>query len=197
MMSLLKIVYLLLKSIMLNLLLTLKIKERNLKEQLEMEQKNQKKPKKKNHIEKPTLKQLEKIKVSKGREKKEKWPFPVEKEDFSTGPLTEEPEQGKINSFELEEICGNLWVVLYQLGGVLKKGFEPLTDNEKNLLSLPSARIAVKYHVQDYMKDEFLLLGILGISISKRLIVKKKDDKDNNREKGEGKDYANSKSDPR
>lgn len=105
-------------------------------------------------------------------------------------------EGARIDSLELEEICGNLWVVLYQLGGILKKGFEPLTDNVKKLLEPPTARIAVKHHFETYMKDEFLLLGILGIDISRRLMVKKKDDKDNNREKGKGKDDLNSQPSP-
>lgn len=140
----------------------------------------------KNKGEKPTPEQLKKVKKSPKPEKKEKWRYPIEpeeKEDFSTGsPIqgtkTEEKEAEEEDSLYLEEICGNLWAVLYQLGGILKKGFEPLTEDTKNLLAPPSARIALKYHVETYMKDEFLLLGILGIDISRRLIVKKKEDKD-------------------
>jgi len=105
---------------------------------------------------------------------------------MSSEPEEEEKEPGQITAIELEEICGNLWVVLYQLGGILKKGFEPLTDNERKLYSPVSARLAIKYHVQDYMKDEFLLAGLLGISLSKRLIVRKKDDDNNSREKKKG-----------
>ena len=107
----------------------------------------------------------------------------------------EENQKERIDSLELEGICGNLWVLLYQLGGVLKKGFEPLTNDVKNLLSPPTARCAIKHHVQDYMKDEFFILGILGIDVSRRLMVKKKDDKDDNREKGKGKDNADSQPD--
>jgi len=121
-------------------------------------------------------------KLDKGTEKKPKFSelLPPEEKDLpSTESLDESSPLGsedeRITSIELEEICGNLWVVLYQLGGVLKKGFEPLTDNVKKLLSPPTARCAVRYHVQDYMKDEFLILGILGIDISKRLMVKKDD----------------------
>ena len=128
----------------------------------------------KNHQEKPTPEQLKKLKKSPAREKKPPYPYPIEeKEDISTGSQTEENEKEEKHSLDLEEICGNLWVVLYQLGGVLRKGFEPLTDNVKNLLAPPSARCAVKYHVESYMKDEFLILGILGIDISKRLMAKK------------------------
>ena len=95
-----------------------------------------------------------------------------------TGSQTEENQKEKIDSFELEEICGNLWVVLYQLGGILKKGFEPLTNDTKNLLSPPSARIAKKIHIENYLSDEVLILGILGIDISKRLIKKKPKEKE-------------------
>lgn len=137
----------------------------------------------KNQPEKPTPEQLEKLKKKPTPEKKPPWKFPLEniREDTSTGSQTEEKTEEKTeetDSLELEEICGNLWFVLYQLGGILKKGFEPLTDDVKNLLAPPSARMAVKYHVQDYMKDEFLLLGILGIDISKRLIRKKPKEKE-------------------
>lgn len=132
----------------------------------------------KNQPEKPTPEQLKKLKKKPTPEKKPPFPFLVEeKEDSSTGSQTEEKTE-ETDSLELEKICGNLWFVLYQLGGILKKGFEPLTDDVKNLLAPPSARMAVKYHVQDYMKDEFLLLGILGIDISKRLIKKKPKEKE-------------------
>lgn len=153
-----------------------------------------------NKTEKPTKEQLKKVKKSSTPEKKPQFPFPIEKEEktpeeSSTKSFPPGSEEGKLDSLELEEICGNLWVVLYQLGGILKKGFEPLTDDTKNLLSPPTARMAIRYHVQDYMKDEFLILGILGIDISKRLMVKKKDDKDDNRKKGQGKDDPQSQPD--
>lgn len=109
-------------------------------------------------------------------------------------PQEEEIESGQITSLELEEVCGNLWVVLYQLGGILKKGFEPLTDNEKKLYAPVTSRLAVKYHVADYMKDEFLLAGFLGISISKRLIVRKRDDDNNSGKKKNRKDHASEES---
>ena len=156
-----------------------------------MAQKN----KQKNQTEKPTPEQLKKVKQRPTKEKKPPWKYPIEPEEKKAEELSESPggkNEEKISSLELEKICGDLWVILYQLGGILKKGFEPLTDDVKKLISPPSARMAVKYHVQDYMKDEFLLLGILGIDISKRLMVKKKDDKNDNREKGKGKDNADS-----
>lgn len=185
-MSLLKILYLVLKSILLNCLLSLKLKTKNLKMELEM-------PTKKNNPEtkKEGSFQKEKTEFSpldKRTEKKPKFEelLPKPEGASSESPGGEE-ESGQITAIELEEVCGNLWVVLYQLGGILKKGFEPLTENEKKLYSPVSARLAVKYHVQDYMKDEFLLLGLFGISISKRLIVKKND----NNNSGEKKNREN------
>ena len=146
----------------------------------------------KNESEKPTPEQLKKVKKKPSLEKKPPFPFPPEEEKALTTSSKESSppgsEEEETDSQYLEEICGNLWYVLYQLGGILRKGFEPLTNNVRKLLEPPSARMAVKYHVETYMKDEFLLLGILGIDISKRLMVKKKDDKDDNREKGKGKD---------
>ena len=130
---------------------------------------------KKEQPEKPTPEQLKKLKKSPQQEKKPPYPFPIEeKEDSSIGSQTEEKEaEEEEGSLYLEEICGNLWVILYQLGGILKKGFEPLSNDTKKLLEPPSARLAKKYHAETLMKDEFLLLGILGIDISRRLMVKK------------------------
>lgn len=110
------------------------------------------------------------------REKLPPFPEPKPGEDISTGSPMEEAEE-KVGDYEvvdLEETCGNLWVVLYQLGGILKKGFEPLTPDVKNLLAPPTARLAKKYHVETYMKDELMLAGILGIDLSKRLLKKPK-----------------------
>jgi len=126
----------------------------------------------KNQPEKPTPEQLKKLKRKPTPEKKPPWKFPIEEEDSSTGSQTEEKAE-ETDSLELEEICGNLWVVLYQLGGILRKGFTPLTEGTKKLLSPPTARCAKKYHVESYMKDELLILGILGVDISARLIRKK------------------------
>jgi len=108
----------------------------------------------------------------------------------STEPPEEESVPGQITASELEFVCGNLWVVLYQLAGILKKGFEPLTENERKLYAPVTSRLAVKYHVADYMKDEYLLLGLMGISFSKRLIARKKDDVNHSGEKKKGKNHT-------
>lgn len=151
---------------------------------------------------KPTEKKTKFSKLDKGTERKP--PFkdllPPEEESPSieSSKQSSPPgstENGGVTSLELQEICGNLWVVLYQLGGVLKKGFEPITENTKKLLAPPTARCAVKYDVQSYMKDEFLILGILGVDISRRLL--KKDDGNNRGKKEKGKDDPGKKPDSR
>ena len=131
-----------------------------------------KQPEKKGTDEKKKLKE-EKTQFSdldKGTEKKPKFQELLPKEGespsghvTSTEPPEEESVPGQITASELEFVCGNLWVVLYQLAGILKKGFEPLTENERKLYAPVTSRLAVKYHVADYMKDEYLLLGLMGI----------------------------------
>ena len=62
----------------------------------------------------------------------------------------------------------------------MKPGVKPLTDTEKKLISKPMARVMLKYDVQKYAKDEFLLLGFLGFAVMKRVKDSKKveDEKD-------------------
>ena len=108
------------------------------------------------------------------------FPKPKPGEDISSGGLTEEggdESTDDIQPVDLEEICGDLWTCLYQLGGVLRKGFEPISASEKKLLSPVSARLAQKYHIESYMKDEVMLAGILGVSLSKRLLKKPEEEK--------------------
>ena len=111
--------------------------------------------------------------------------FPPEEGDISTGSPMEESEE-KISSPELEEICGNIMVVLFQIWGIIQKGIEPLKESEKKLISPSMARLAVKYHVDEVMNDEIMFLGILGFSVSKRVLEqKKKAKKDDSYDSGE------------
>ena len=129
--------------------------------------------------------QTEFSKLDKGTEKKPPFKELLPPEEKDEPSMKSSEESCPPGSIDLEEICGNLWVVLYQLGGILKKGFEPLTDPVKKLLAPPTARCAIKYDVQTYMKDEFLLLGILGVDISRRLMKKDDDHDRGKKEKGE------------
>jgi len=108
------------------------------------------------------------------------FPKPKPGEDISSGGAIDEVEEEAIDEIQpvdLEEICGNIWVCLYQLGGLLKKDFKPLSSTEKKLLAPPSARLAKKYKVEKAMNDEVMLLGILGVSITGRLIKTPKEEK--------------------
>jgi len=108
------------------------------------------------------------------REKLPPFPEPKPGEDISTGsPMEEDLPTEEIQPVDLEEICGNIWVCLYQLGGLIRKDFKPLSSTEKKLLAPPSARLAVKYHIETYMNDEIMLAGLLGVSITGRLITSK------------------------
>ena len=133
--------------------------------------------------EKPTKEQLKKVKKKSTPEKKEKWKFPIEEEeekDSSESPGgIGKPEETE--AIGLEEVCGNILFVAYQVWGIAQKGIEPLTEDTKNLASPPMARLARKYHLEDKMNDEIMLAGILGVDITKRIIVlnkkKKKEEK--------------------
>ena len=166
-----------------------------------MGQKNQKKPKEKNHIEEPTLKQREKVKMRKIPEKKEKWPFPIEKkekEDITTGSLTEEEvcdEEEIFTQESLEEICKVLAATTVAIWTVFDKEIEGLDEKEKDMVAPPMARCALKYKVQKWMNDELALALAVATIVSKRIIAKKKHDKDDNRQTGKGQDNADSQHD--
>ena len=116
----------------------------------------------------------------KAREKLPSFPEPKPGEDISSGGAIEEGGDAPVDDIQpvdLEKICGDIWVLLYKLGGVLKKDFEPLTPDVKKILSPVSARLAEKYHVESYMKDEVMLAGILGIDLTTRLMKKPKEEK--------------------
>jgi len=100
-----------------------------------------------------------------------------------------EAEPEVLTEFEIEEVCGDVIAIPFELWGIFKKGVEPLSEKEKKGLGKPFARLAIKYHVQDYMKDEFYFLFILGVAISKRVKVKK-DVSNHSGEKRKGEDES-------
>ena len=121
----------------------------------------------------------EKLELRKeARKKLPPFPEPKPGEDISSGsPMEEDLPSDDIQPVDLEEICGNIWVCLYQIGSLLKKDFEPLTPTVKKLLAPPYARLAKKYHVEKMMSDELMLAGILGVDITGRLLKKPKEEK--------------------
>ena len=171
------------------------MKEKNLREKLEV---NQKKPKEKTHIEEPTLKQREKVKIRKGQEKKADWPFVTEEEtkiqeDASSPPGGTPGEEEVFTQESLEEICKVLAATTVAIWTVFDKEIEGLDEKEKDLVAPPMARCAIKHQVQKWVKDELALALAIGTIVSKRIIAKKeKHDKDHNRKEGEGKDHVNS-----
>jgi len=200
----LKIVYLILKSILLNLLLNLKIKEKHLRRKLTMAKDsngkilNQKKPKSSQSPEQTT----EEIKDKDQEETKPKFqellskdqkdPAWIESSKKSSPPGSEEgiPEDANI-----EEVCADVIAIPFAIWHELNKNVEPLSEKEKRNISKPLAKVVAKYDLGKYMKEELVLVFYLGSAIYGRAKVKK-DDKDHNREKGTGEDEPDARINP-
>ena len=164
-----------------------------------MPQKNPKKAKEKNLNEKPTLEQREKVKMRKSREKKGPWPYETEpetkiKEEEQSSPLGGTPiEEEELFTVEsLEEICKILAATTVAIWTIFDKEIEGLDEKEKDMVAPPMARCAIKYKVQRWMTDELSLALAVGTIVSKRILGKKKNDKDIDRKAGKGKDNADS-----
>jgi hypothetical protein len=101
-------------------------------------------------------------------------------------------EQDKL---DLEEICGDIMALPFEVWAILKSGVKPLSDIEKKLIAKPLSRIIVKYDVTKFMKDEVLLCAFLGFSVLKRVKVTK-NVIDDSRKEGQGKNDLSQKPDP-
>ncbi|MBA7496242.1 hypothetical protein ES702_06841 [subsurface metagenome] len=144
------------------------------------------KPKEKSKELKFTAAEEEKGRKKEQKKKEEKLPpFPAEEtKDSIPGISKDEPEE-----IVLEEICRDIIAIPFEIWHLLRPGVEPLSEKEKDLISKPLSRVAQKYDVSRYMKDEFLLIAFLGFSVTRRLKIKKKikkDDSDDNRKEREG-----------
>lgn len=106
-----------------------------------------------------------------------------EAKDFSVSPGGE-PEQEPLTEVDVEEVCGDIIAVPFEIWGMVKKGVEPLSPKEQKLLGKPLSRLVVKYNVEQYMKDEFLFILLLGMVITKRVKAVKKDDNNDSGETG-------------
>lgn len=93
------------------------------------------------------------------------------------------------------EICKDIIAVPFEVWNKINPKVDPLSESEKKHISQPLARIAVKYDVAKYMKDEFLLVTFLGFAIYKRARIKK-DDKDDHRKEGQRKDEPDTRINP-
>ena len=152
----------------------------------------QKKPGKKDK-EKPELNQSKKelmtkpIKETSEEEIKPSFQELLRKKENS-GPTTSEPEIEPIEADEnIIEICKDLLGMGFEVWHRANPKVPPLSDSAKRHISQPMARMAAKYDVGRYFKDEFLFCGFLGFEIYKRIGIKK-DDKNDNQEKGQGQD---------
>lgn len=103
---------------------------------------------------------------------------------------------GNGDDIVLEEVCRDLVAIPFEIWHALKPDIPELTALEKTHISKPLARVAQKYDVQKYMKDEILLFTFLGFSVFRRARMTKKDDTNNSGKKGERKDYAGKVPDP-
>lgn len=117
-------------------------------------------------------------------------PFPTKdakEEDSSTSPGSEVKEE-ILSAEEIEEVCGDVIAVPFEMLSIAKvRNFYPLDTKEKKKLAKPLSKLCVKYNIQQYIKEEYLFLFVLGSTIAKRVTVKK-DDTDHSREKGKGQD---------
>ena len=125
-----------------------------------------------------TVAEEEKKQKKKGKENKLP-EFPKEETKGGIPGISEdEPEE-----VVLEEICRDIIAIPFEIWHLLRPGVEPLSEKEKDLIAKPLSRVAQKYDVGRYMKDEFLLIAFLGFSVIRRTRVKK-DDSDDNRKEG-------------
>ena len=107
-------------------------------------------------------------------------------EDSSTSPGSEVAEE-ILSAAEIEEVCGDVIAVPFEMLSIAKvRNFYPLDTKEKRKLAKPLSKLCVKYKIQQYIKEEYLFLFVLGSTIAKRVTVKK-DDKHDSGKKGEGK----------
>jgi len=102
-------------------------------------------------------------------------------------PGTEE-EEILLDQQDILEICKELPDIGFQVWKRFDPEIELLTDPEKGRIAKPLARIVYRKSLDKWVRDEFYLIFLLGLSISKRIKIKKKNVKDNSGEKGPGKD---------
>jgi len=117
------------------------------------------------------------------REPRESQKIPPEKEkEEESGPGPEDDE-----IFDFEEICRDLSDMPFQIWCILNPNVPPLADKEKDLIAKYVLRTAKKYKIKKYMRDELLLLAVVGYSVMKRIGIKKNADNDRGEER-EGQD---------
>ena len=108
--------------------------------------------------------------------------------------MTESSLPGSEDEFLVDEniveVCADVIAIPFAIWHEINKNVHPLSEKEKENISKPLAKIVAKYDLGKYMKEEFVLFFYLGSAIYGRTKVPKaiKDDKDDNRKEGQGKD---------
>lgn len=156
-----------------------------------MAKKNREEPEKITEEQKEELnkKDLPEFREREARESQKEIPPEKEKEEES-GPGPEDDDV-----FDFEEICRDLSDMPFQIWCILNPNVPPLADKEKDLIAKYVLRTAKKYKIKKYMRDELLLLAVVGYSVMKRIGIKKNVDDDSG-EKGEGQDEPGQKTHP-
>lgn len=132
-------------------------------------------------------KDLPEFREREAKEQQEISPEEEKKEDSGNGDDDE--------IFDFEEICRDLSDMPFQIWCILNPNVPPLADKEKDLIAKYVLRTAKKYKIKKYMRDELLLLAVVGYSVMKRIGIKKNVDDDSG-EKGEGQDEPGQKTHP-
>jgi len=99
-----------------------------------------------------------------------------------------EEEEISLDQQDILEICKEIPDLGFQIWKRFDSGIELLSEGAKTRIAKPLARIVYRKNFDKWVKDEFYLVFLLGLEISKRIKIKKKDATDNSREKGPGKD---------
>jgi len=147
----------------------------------EPEKKSVKEPEKKTKDKRP----LPPLPLTESEKKKEN-----EEEKGSGLGITKEDEETVLDQQDILDICKEIPDLFFQIWKRFDPEIELLTDPEKSRISKPLARIVYRKNFDRWVKDEFYLIFLVGLSISKRIKIKKKNVKDDNRKKGPGKDDA-------
>lgn len=148
------------------------------------EKKSVKKPEKKTAEKRP----LPELPLTEN-EKKAQDPSSTKSSQESSRPGIEEEEEILLDQQDILQICKEVPDLGFQIWKRFDPEIELLSEGVKNRIAQPLARIVYRKNFDKWVKDEFYLVFLLGLEVSKRIKIKKKNVKDNSGEKGTGKDH--------
>lgn len=114
---------------------------------------------------------------------------PKEKED--SGPGLDDDEK----IFDIDDICRDLADMPFTIWSIANPNVPPLDDKEKDRISKYLIKFAVKHKVAKYLKDELMLIAVIGYAVMKRAGIKKDVD-DNSRQERERENVPGEKTNP-